>query len=801
MQITIVTRHDLYPAVHGGAVKIVRTAEALSALGHGVTVVTGDRLHYHRYDAGAHTLVDYPPRFVAATRVPPRLLPLLRRLGLPDYWRTVEGLLDSLGYPRDEHILYQGLVDPDFWLRAVFVGLRHKTDWFQAEFPGFGAPAWVAARALGARVAVVEHNIEWKRLADMCALGSEQIERFRGIEVQLLHLADEVITCSDDDRTLLLDDDFARREVSVIPHGVDLARYDQRTGVGFRQRHGVRDSAQLLFFHGTLHYLPNAVACQVLAGELLPRLRARGRDVQVIAAGMSPPSEARDPDLILPGVVDDLPAAVRAADLCVVPLLDGGGTRMKILEYFAGERAVVSTRKGAEGLAAEHGRHIHLVDDGDWAAFADAVEQLLDDPARRAGLARGGRSFVESYDWSAVAGAFIELYEGREAVRGADFNRRFAAAAPRDPRPVEQIGAELLAERSATARGRSRHERKGRGDIPLPPRWGDVTHELGEDDIVAHLPVTVTPTKGRTLILMLSERCNLKCDFCDLWRSVEMMPWEHAEAVIRRAPAAGVSTVVLTGGEPFLHPRIHDLIELCHALGLGVNITSNGTLLRRELDRLEHSPVDSISVSLDGLRATHDRLRGREGSWDEAVAGLKALKDRTDISLSVYFVVTNENVAELVDVFDYARGEGFGFDFWPVNGAPDLYITSPEDQASYRAAVDHIAAADPAVARRRDYYAYGLEYMAGRRDHLRCLGLNEQFGVNHRGELVACCVWDSEDLKVGSAVDRPLDELLFSQQAQDLRERIVSQGCYDQCFNHSLYEFQLATGLPFVVPR
>jgi hypothetical protein len=98
-----------------------------------------------------------------------------------------------------------------------------------------------------------------------------------------------------------------------------------------------------------------------------------------------------------------------------------------------------------------------------------------------------------------------------------------------------------------------------------------------------------------------------------------------------------------------------------------------------------------------------------------------------------------------------------------------------------------------------DYYRYGMEYMNGRRDHYRCLGLLEQFGVNHEGKLVPCCVWDQKGLQVGSALDEPLDQLFYSERAQALREQIFNEGCVDQCFNHSLYEFQSATGLPFVV--
>ncbi len=808
MNITIATREDLFPAVHGGAVKIVRTAQALAALGHGVTIVTSDRLRYHVFEGASHRQEAYPPRLVGATRVPPRLQPLLDRLGVPDYWRTVNALLQALGYPEDEHLLYQPVVDPDFWLRTLYVGRKHRSDWFQAEFPGFLAPCWVAARILRKKCSVVQHNVEWKRLADTTELEPQTLARLREIELQLCHLADEVITCSSDDRELMLPDDFEREEITVIPHGVDIERYGHKSGAGIRGLYEIPDDHALVFFHGTLHYWPNTVACRIFAEEILPRLRARGRPVKVVAAGMNPPDRYRHPDLIYPGVVDDLPTHIAAADLCAVPLMDGGGTRLKLLEYFAGKVAVVSTRKGAEGLLLEDGRQAALVEDGDWDGFVDRIERLLDEPAERLGMGALGRTFVEQYSWLAVGQAFTDLYEGRARVRGTDFNAALAGGIAADDRPLGEIGAERAALEDAALDLTHRKERRGNASTLLKPdvepkivHWSadQVVHALDDAAITAHLPAEIDWQKPRTMILLLNKRCNLKCDFCDLWHYTDLMPFESAVTIIQRAPAAGVKTLVITGGEPFVHPRIFEIIELAKNLGLGVNITTNGTLLTRDLQRLKDSRVDSLSLSLDGFEANHDRLRGVDGTYSAVMNAIDVLKAETDIHLNIYFVVTNQNVADLKPVYDMTVQRDVAFDFWPVNGYPHLYIATDADRATYQDAIGYIAQTSPDVAARMDYYRYGQEYMDGRRDHVRCLGLVEQFGVNHEGQLVPCCVWDQKGLQVGSALEEPLDQLFYGEKAQALRKQIFEVGCVDQCFNHSLYEFQQATKLPFVV--
>ena len=812
MNITIATREDLFPLVHGAAVKIVRTAEALANCGCEVTIVTSDRLRYHRFTRGRHEMLDYPSRLVAATRMGPRMRALAERFGLPDYWRTVEGLLVTLGYPEDEHLLYGPMVDPDFWLRTIYVGRKHKSDWFQAEFPGFGVACWLAARVLRKKCSVVQHNVEWSRLADTTDLPEAVVQRLREIELQICHLADEVITCSSDDRELMLPDDFERNEITVIPHGVDLANYGQKTGVGLREHYGIPADHALGFFHGTLHYWPNTVACQMFAEEVLPRLADRGRKVTILAAGLNPPDRFSHPNLVYAGCVDDLVTHIAAADFCAVPLLDGGGTRLKILEYFAGTKPVVSTRKGAEGLLLDDRREIHLTEDGEWDSFVDRIEALLDEPVEAIGMGVLGRRFVERYDWDRIGEAFVSLYSDPERVRGTDFNERLSQAPDTDGRPLQEIGAEALAEKSQSLELVHRKERRGnaskllqvldeRGEEPQVVHWSDdeVSYEVSDEEVASHIPVEVDWQKPRTMILLLNKRCNLKCDFCDLWHYTDMMPFESAATIIGRATKAGVKTLVITGGEPFVHPRIFEIIELAKNQGLGVNITTNGTLLLRDLPRLKASRVDSLSISLDGLEGNHDQLRGVQGTYEQVINAVETLRAETSIHLNIYFVVTNQNIQDLLPVYEVTLKHDIGFDFWPVNGYPHLYIRSDEDKALYEKALETIARTNEQVAARMDYYRYGMEYMEGRRDHYRCLGLIEQFGVNHEGQLVPCCVWDQKGLQVGSALEEPLDQLFYSERAQKMREMIFKEGCVDQCFNHSLYEFQQATGLDFVV--
>jgi glycosyltransferase involved in cell wall biosynthesis len=109
--------------------------------------------------------------------------------------------------------------------------------------------------------------------------------------------------------------------------------------------------------------------------------------------------------------VEDVRPYFAAAAVCVVPLLTGGGTRLKVLEAMAMGKAIVSTTLGCEGIPAAPGRDIVLVDEA--PDIAAQVVALLGDPARREALGAAARAFVERhFDWRIVTVPLDEVYEG-----------------------------------------------------------------------------------------------------------------------------------------------------------------------------------------------------------------------------------------------------------------------------------------------------------------------------------------------------------------------------------------------------
>ena len=161
-----------------------------------------------------------------------------------------------------------------------------------------------------------------------------------------------------------------------------------------------------VLFQGTLRYPPNADGARFLVREVGPRLRrlvpgARIRLVGTTAPGLE--ALADPPDVTLVGQVPDMATELSVADLVVVPLRFGSGTRLKVLEAFAQRVPVVSTTLGAEGLGVTDGKHLLLADTPE--GIAAACARLLQDVELRAALVGAAHElFREHFAEDVVAG-------------------------------------------------------------------------------------------------------------------------------------------------------------------------------------------------------------------------------------------------------------------------------------------------------------------------------------------------------------------------------------------------------------
>jgi hypothetical protein len=119
----------------------------------------------------------------------------------------------------------------------------------------------------------------------------------------------------------------------------------------------------------------------------------------------------------------------------------------------------------------------------------------------------------------------------------------------------------------------------------------------------------------------------------------------------------GFDVVSLSGGEPFLYRELSPLLDGVAALGYSVNVVTNATVLTaRRLSELAHH-LAFVAVSLDGARDRHDRIRGREGAFDDALRGLQRIRE-AEVPYGLTCCVTADNLVDVPELYGIAVDTG-----------------------------------------------------------------------------------------------------------------------------------------------
>ena len=149
----------------------------------------------------------------------------------------------------------------------------------------------------------------------------------------------------------------------------------------------------------------------------------------------------------------------------------------------------------------------------------------------------------------------------------------------------------------------------------------------------------------------LSERCNYHCVMCRRPPESADLGRDEVFDVMEQAREIGLETISFCGGEPFVHQDFVDIAERAIELGFKVQLTTNGSLVTRpKLERLRG--LDCLTLSIDALEETHDRLRGVPGAFRRAVGALR-LASELGITCGTNTVMQRDNADQLLALFEH----------------------------------------------------------------------------------------------------------------------------------------------------
>jgi len=274
------------------------------------------------------------------------------------------------------------------------------------------------------------HNIEHDNLGRAARESREPWRRAyyraqalltRREELQYASLFSIVCTTSERDRSLLTKL-VPQVPTAVVPNGIDLAKY--------RRRPGAVPEPGTMLFTGLMSYYPNQHGVVRFVERVLPRILDRVPHARLRIVGANPSAAIRalaSPNVEVTGRVADVRPYYERAQLVVIPLWIGGGTRVKALEAMAMGVPIVSTPVGCEGINLRDWRSVMIGDSDD--SLANRAATVLTQPALGSALSAEAFSVAEDYDWRRVGLALEAVY--RRAVRqGAPAAREARSSMP-----------------------------------------------------------------------------------------------------------------------------------------------------------------------------------------------------------------------------------------------------------------------------------------------------------------------------------------------------------------------------------
>ena len=225
------------------------------------------------------------------------------------------------------------------------------------------------------------HNVEWliwKRLAKATKNPLKKTylyflsDRLKHYENIAINKFDAIIAISQPDKNLFLKDG-CNIPIEVAPTGMNTAKYKNIEQM---------DADSLSLFHlGSMDWLPNIEAVDWLLKDIWPLIQQKSNKVHLFLAGknMNPKYfSIKSKNLIVAGEIKDALKFMENKQIMVVPLLSGGGIRIKILEGLAAGKVIVSTTTGAEGINYTDKKNILIADTPE--DFAKVILSLLDNP-------------------------------------------------------------------------------------------------------------------------------------------------------------------------------------------------------------------------------------------------------------------------------------------------------------------------------------------------------------------------------------------------------------------------------------
>ena len=286
-------------------------------------------------------------------------------------------------------------------------------------------------------------------------------------------------------------------------------------------------------------------------------------------------------------------------------------------------------------------------------------------------------------------------------------------------------------------------------------------------------------------------RCNARCRMCSCWENPSRPGEEFDPEILRKIPA-GMQRLNITGGEPMLRSDIHRIVEILDTKSDRLEISTNGFFYDRIEAIAGDFPDITVRVSLEGLPALNDELRGLQNGFDRGLRTILRLKRLGVKDIGFAMTISGDNCRDLLDLYTLVASMGVEFANAVVHNS--FYFFKEDNRIENVDEVTDVmtrfiealleSPRGPLKKRVKDWFrAYLnlglLRHVQGRQRPIPCNAATDTFFLDPFGRVLACN-GSPEPWVMGDLTTQSFEEIWHSEQAERVRElvRNCKRGCW-----------------------
>lgn len=306
-----------------------------------------------------------------------------------------------------------------------FLKLLHETDieLVQINHPSGALVVKILCKLEGKNILIVydAYNVESDFVKESFFINSKYSKYERLIVYNYTYLFEKIVgkyianyitVVSEKDKSIFVKKyGINPTKITVIPSGCRFSEFEYNELDQEKMKNKLNISSEIIsiIFHGSYLHPPNKKAFENIIYYIAPFFEIKYPQVLFLIGGSGCPKFHKKNVRSL-GFLDDLPRIISIADIAIVPLNNGAGTKLKIFDYFCAGVPVISTEKGIEGIDAKNGENVIIVEDVN-IDFVNSIIYLINNKSTGKKIGFSGFQLArEKYDWVKIGNCLEELY-------------------------------------------------------------------------------------------------------------------------------------------------------------------------------------------------------------------------------------------------------------------------------------------------------------------------------------------------------------------------------------------------------